>query len=99
MIIRFGYAIKLGGDQEISGALAAGIQQGMEAWQPIRVSPAVRRLDMRQHTPEEWRAMTIKAQQDYALKRPTPLWAQRLLLVYALGWLALKTILTGRAMR
>lgn len=96
VVIRFGYAIKLGGDREISGALAAGIQQAMEAWQPMRVSPAVRRLDMRRHTPEEWREMTRQARRAYAIRRQTPLWARRLLLAYALGWLWVRRILTGR---
>lgn len=98
MVIRFGYAIKLGGDREISGALATGIQQGMEVWQPIRVSPSVRRLDMRRHTPEEWQMMMKKARRAYAIRRQTPQWARRLLLAYVLGWLWLRRILTGRAL-
>lgn len=95
---RYGYAIKIGGDPEISGALKSGMVQALVVRRPLRISPTVRRLDMRRHTPAEWRAMTLDARQRYAM-RPAPAWAQRLLVGYALAACTLRTIFTGRAWR
>lgn len=78
---RFGFAIRTGGDPEIAEALAGGIKAGTR--QPHH-SDAVRRVAMMRHTPEEWNAMTVKARYDYGQDRPTPRWAERLLVGWAL---------------
>ena len=83
---RFGYAIRIGGDAEISGALRAGMERGTPA-RALGERPygeTVRRLAMMRHTPEEWRQMTEDARVIYGGRRYTPRWAQRLLAGYAL---------------
>ena len=61
---RFGYFVRLGGDREISEALARGATGAMQA-RPGSSSEAVRRVAMMKHTPEEWRRMTRKARRKY----------------------------------
>ena len=78
---RFGWAIKTGGDPELASALAEGIEAGSR--QPHH-SDAVRRVAMMRHTPEEWKSMTVKARYDYGQEEPTPRWAERLLVGWAL---------------
>lgn len=81
---RFGYAIRIGGDAEISGALAAGIDAGMRGEVRQAASDAVRRVAMWQHTPEEWRAMTLDARRKYRRNRRPEGTAKALLIGYAL---------------
>lgn len=83
---RFGYAIRTGGDAEISGALRDGMERGT----PTRAlgerpyGETARRLTMMRHTPEEWRQMTEEARVVYGGRRYTPRWAEALLAGYAL---------------
>ena len=66
---RMGYIIKLGGDPEISAALAAGVRATSEDRARVvrdeiirqRSEAAVRRVAMQRHTPEELAAMIVKA--------------------------------------
>ena len=69
-MIRFGYAIRTGGDPEISSALARGIQSGTRMELQRASSDAVRRVAMYQHSPEEWEAMIIQARYDYGQDPP-----------------------------
>lgn len=82
--MRFGYAIRIGGDPEISRALRDGMEKGSPygpagclpahrgetLGKPGAVSDTARRLAMMRHTPEEWAAMTVKARYDYGQRRP-----------------------------
>ena len=94
---RFGFAIRVGGDPEISGAIADGIRKGSPDLfrQPFGLPPspkgegkatsdAVRRAAMWQHSPEEWAHMTEEARVIYGGRRYMPRWAERLLVVYAM---------------
>ena len=83
---RFGFAIRTGGDPEIAGALAAGIESGSPRRDAFaeQASEAVRRVAMMRHTPEEWDAMTIQARYDYGQDMPLPAWAGALLGLYGL---------------
>ena len=83
-MIRYGYAIRLGGDPEISGALARGIQSGTRTELQRASSEAVRRVAMYQHSPEEWEEMIEEARVLYGGRRYTPRWAERLLVGYAM---------------
>lgn len=95
-MIRFGYAIRVGGDPEISGALRDGMERGTgslrrfapppsqrEALGP-RAAQGLRNVTMRRHTPEELEAMIEEARVIYGGKRYTPRWAEALLAGYAL---------------
>ncbi len=84
--MRYGYAIRIGGDPEISGALKNGIEKGTPAQEqaPKKGSDAVRRVAMMQHTPEEWAQMTEDAGVIYGGRRFMPRWAERLLVAYAM---------------
>ena len=102
---RYGYAIRVGGDSEIAGALAAGIEKGTvepphapPELEPVgeQASDAVRRVAMMQHTLEEWAEMTEEARVFYGGQRYMPWLAEKLLIGYALicyvisiGWRAL----------
>ena len=86
---RFGYAIRTGGDPEIAGALAAGIDRATRRAMERHVSESVRRVAMMRHTPQEWEAMTIKARYDYGQDKPLPRWAERVLVGWAMVWLGL----------
>lgn len=87
---RYGYAIRIGGDPEISGALATGMAAaGATATKgrPLGDGPgseAVRRVAMHQHTPEEWARMTEEARVVYGGKPWAPRWAEKLLIGWAL---------------
>ena len=95
---RYGYAIRVGGDSEIAGALADGIEKGTGSPTGADAPPprcggealgeqageAVRRVAMMRHTPEEWEAMTVQARYDYGQDPPTPRWIERLLVGYAM---------------
>lgn len=80
---RFGYAIRMGGDAEISGALAAGIDAGMRSEVRQAASEAVRRVAMYQHSPEEWAEMIEDARVVYGGQRATPKALQWLVVGYA----------------
>lgn len=81
---RYGYFVRLGGDREISEALARGAEGAL---MPPRgsSSEAVRRVAMMQHTPEEWRAMTLDARRQYRLNKPITGLRGALLVGYALA--------------
>ena len=81
---RFGYVIRMGGDAEISGALAAGIDAGTRNEVRQAASEAVRRVAMMQHTPEEWAEMIEDARVIYGGNRYTPKPLKWLLIVYAM---------------
>lgn len=93
---RFGYAIRVGGDPEIAGALRDGMERGTgslrcfapppsqrEALGP-RAAQGLRNVTMRRHSPEELEAMIEEARVVYGGRRYTPRWAERLLAGYAL---------------
>ena len=61
---RFGYYVRLGGDREISEALARGDTGALKPV-PRASSEAVRRVAMMRHTPEEWREMRLDARRRY----------------------------------
>lgn len=81
---RYGYFVRLGGDEEIAEALARGAQGALQPM-PGHSSEAVRRVAMMQHTPEEWAALIEDARHDYGRIRPVPCWAQPLLIGYAMA--------------
>lgn len=84
--MRYGYAIRLGGDPEISGALEAGIRAAAREDTGINAtcSEAVRRVAMMRHTPQEWAEMTEEARVIYGGTRCSPAWARAMLAGYAL---------------
>jgi len=65
---RFGYLVRLGGDAEISEALARGAA-GALLPAPRGDNEACRRVAMWQHSPEEWRQMTLDARRKYRRNR------------------------------
>lgn len=65
---RFGYFVRLGGDAEISEALARGAAGALQPM-PRSSSEAVRRVAMWQHSPEEWDRMTKDARRRYRRNR------------------------------
>lgn len=75
--------MRLGGDAEIAEALARGAEGTMKP-APRSSSEAVRRVAMMQHTPEEWRAMTLDARRKYRRNRRPEGTAKALLIGYAL---------------
>ena len=104
---RYGYAIRVGGDPEISGALAAGMAEGTKAaGAPLLGdgpgSEAVRRVAMHQHTPKEWARMTEEARVCYGGRPWAPRWAEKLLIGWALVcygmWLAWRRLMTALEM-
>ena len=80
---RFGYYVRLGGDAEISEALARGAQGALQPL-PGSSSEAVRRVAMWQHTPQEWREMTLDARRKYRRNRRPQGVGKALLIGYAL---------------
>lgn len=102
---RYGYYIRLGGDAEIAESIARG-DVGM--LQPMRQasSEAVRRVDMWQHTPAEWRQMRLDARRKYRHNRRAQGLGKVLLVGYALlcycaqvGFDALWEAIEGRTQR
>lgn len=95
-MIRYGYAIRTGGDPEIAGALRAGMERGTTSSGASRHLPlkgkalgpraeeGLRNVALRRHSPEELEAMIEEARVIYGGRRYTPRWAQRLLVGYAL---------------
>lgn len=80
---RFGYYVRLGGDAEISEALARGDTRAMLP-APRDNNEACRRVAMWQHTPEEWRQMTRDARRKYRRNRLPDGLAGELLVGYAM---------------
>ena len=80
---RFGYYVRLGGDAEISEALARGDTRAMLP-APRGNNEACRRVAMWQHTPEEWREMTLDARRRYRRNRRPQGVGKALLVGYAL---------------
>ena len=110
-MMRFGYVIRVGGDPEISGALAEGMAEGARragtatAQRPAfapHSSEAVRRVAMHQHTPEEWARMTEEARVVYGGRPWAPRWAETLLIGWALVcygmWLAWRRLMVAMEM-
>ena len=96
---RYGYAIRMGGDPEISAALAEGMKAGTlererEAMR-ARASEAVRRVAMWQHSPEEWEDMIEEARVIYGGQRRMPRWAEWLLVGHAMLWYGLHLAAKG----
>ena len=84
---RFGWAIRTGGDTEISGALAVGIAAGTTPEEAAPVSSeAVRRVDMRRRPPEEWAALIAEAQALYGEPERRFWPVEWLLVLWALVW-------------
>lgn len=81
--MRYGYFIRLGGDTEISEALARGAEGALRV-APQHSSEAVRRVAMWQHSPEEWREMTLDARHRYRRNRRPHGIGKILLIGYAL---------------
>lgn len=99
---RFGFAIRVGGDPEIAGALRAGIQAGTREEIERNSSDAVRRVDMMRHTPEEWEELIEDARVVHGGRHRLPRWADRLLGLYgllcygvSLGWRRLMSEIEG----
>lgn len=74
-----GYVIRMGGDPEISGALADGIERGTAAPATLEADAIAREwLDQQRlrravgnhRTPEDYALMIVKARGDYANRRP-----------------------------
>ena len=86
---RFGYAIRTGGDTEISGALALGIEAGTSDETQQLGYEAVRRVAMRRHTPEEWAALIAEAEVIYGARRWVPLLIEWVQVGWALIWYAI----------
>ena len=95
-MIRYGYAIRVGGDPEISGALRAGMERGTgslrrfapppsqrEALGP-RAAQGLQNVAFRRHSPEELEAMIEEARVIYGGQRYQPRWMEHLLAGYAL---------------
>ena len=90
---RFGYYVRLGGDREISEALARGDAGAMmpvprASSEAVRRdnsgSEAVRRVAMMRHTPEEWREMRLDARRRYRRNRKPQGVGKALLVGYAM---------------
>lgn len=92
-----GYVIRMGGDPEISSALADGIERGTATPTPeILEADAIARewLDQQRlrravgnhRTPEDYALMAVKARGDYASRRAGPI---RTLLLQLIGLFAL----------
>ena len=81
---RFGYYVRLGGDREISEALARGDAGAMMPVHRRASSEAVRRVAMMRHTPEEWREMRLDARRRYRHNRRPHGVGKALLVGYAM---------------
>ena len=73
------------GNPEIADAIADGMKR---ADRP-NTAESVRRLAMRQHSPEEWETMIVQAQYDYGQDAPVGRMRRCVLGAWALVWLAL----------
>jgi len=80
---RFGYLVRLGGDAEVSEALDRGVRGAMLPV-PRENNEACRRVAMWQHTPQEWREMTLDARRRYRRNRRPQGVGKALLIGYAL---------------
>ena len=80
---RFGYYIRLGGDKEVSEALKRGDAVAMLP-APRDNNEACRRVAMWQHTPQEWRKMTLDARRRYRRNKPITGVGGALLIGYAM---------------
>lgn len=88
---RYGYFVRLGGDTEIAEALARGAQGALQPF-PGHSSEAVRRVAMMQHTPEEWRQMTLDARRRYRRNRRPQGVGKALLIGYTLACLGVNSL-------
>lgn len=87
---KFGYYVRLGGDAEVSATLARGdVATLLPA--PMDRNEACRRVAMWQHTPQEWRAMTLDARRRYRRNRRPQGIGKALLIGYALVCLGVHT--------
>lgn len=87
---KYGYYVRLGGDAEVSATLARGdVATLLPA--PMDRNEACRRVAMWQHTPEEWREMTLDAQRRYRRNRRPQGVGKALLIGYALVCLGVHT--------
>ena len=80
---RYGYLVRLGGDVEVSEALARGVRGAMLPV-PRDNNELCRRVAMWQHTPEEWNRMTRKARKKYRHNKPIEGVGGALLVGYAM---------------
>ena len=80
---KFGYLVRLGGDAEVSEALDRGVRGAMLPV-PRENNEACRRVAMWQHTPQEWREMTLDARRRYRRNRRPQGIGKALLIGYAL---------------
>ena len=83
--MRYGYAIRIGGDPEISGTLRDGMVKGQAARAlGPRAEQGLQNVALRRHSPEELEDMIAEARVVYGGRRYMPRWAERLLAGYAL---------------
>lgn len=87
---KYGYYVRLGGDAEVSATLARGdVATVLPA--PMDRNEACRRVAMWQHTPQEWRQMTLDARRRYRRNRRPQGVGKALLIGYALVCLGVHT--------
>ncbi len=87
---KYGYYVRLGGDAEVSATLARGdVATLLPA--PMDRNEACRRVAMWQHTPQEWREMTLDARRRYRRNRRPQGIGKALLIGYALVCLGVHT--------
>ena len=102
---KYGYYVRLGGDAEVSATLARGdVATLLPA--PMDRNEACRRVAMWQHTPQEWRQMTLDARRRYRRNRRPQGIGKAMLIGYALVCLGVHTAfdwlwetIEGRAQR
>lgn len=81
---KFGYVLRLGGDPEISAALAEGIREATPAPDPVKLEAdrnarawidqqRLKRCVGNHKSAEDYALMTAKARGDYTLRRPGPI--------------------------
>lgn len=99
---KLGYLVRLGGDAEVREALDRGVRGAMLPV-PRENNEACRRVAMWQHTPQEWREMTLDARRRYRRNRRPQGVGKALLIGYALvclwvstGYRALWRAIEGR---
>lgn len=80
---RYGYLVRLGGDAEVSEALERGVRGAMLPV-PRDNNELCRRVAMWQHTPQEWREMTLDARRKYRRNKPITGVGGALLVGYAM---------------